>query len=68
MCSELRLPPGRALANDDERGPVGWMRLVRLALVDEREHRAPQSLRPADPRVTGDLANGRRDELDGGVR
>ena len=57
-----------ALTHHDERRPVGRMRLVRLALVDQRQHGAAQGLGPTDLRIAGHLANGGRDQLDRGIR
>jgi hypothetical protein len=44
------------------------MRLVRFALVDERQHRAPKCLRPADFWIAGHVTDGDSDQLDSGVR
>jgi hypothetical protein len=39
----------RTLTHHHERRPVGGMRLVRFALVDQHQQRAPLSLRPPTP-------------------
>ena len=51
------------LTNDDERRPKSGMGLMRIAFVDQGEHRAAQCLRPANAPVARDLAHGRGDEF-----
>src|SRR5262245_65398460 len=43
------LPPPSALANEHERGSVGRVRLSWVALVDQRQHRAPAAPPPGRP-------------------
>ena len=43
------------------------MLLMGRTLVDEREHGAMQRFAATDPRLLGERAHGRRDQLDGGV-
>ena len=49
FVSATLLPPCCTLTHHHERRPVGGMRLVRFALVDQHQQRAPLSLRPPTP-------------------
>src|SRR5262245_29981717 len=53
----------RAFADDDEWRPIARMGVLRVALVDECEHRPAQCLRAAKCPVARDLVDGRGDQL-----
>jgi hypothetical protein len=58
----------RTLSHHYERRPVGRVRLVPFAGVDERQHRSPQGLCATDIGITGDVPGSGGDQLDRRIR